>query len=515
MLDGRSLRVLQACALLGANATLDRLERVLDFPRGDLLDCLNALDGQSVLLSNGEHIRAKHALISEAAAAKLSATGARYLHRRVAVVMESDLDPASCGAMLWECVDHYERAGEIDRALELVARFADYAVQAGSLQEAVQIWDRASTIRGSQGRMKSIVQGRFIASLRAAGLWTRVLMTAREAAPATDDETAPHVHDAAELAVIEASGQTCHATKPLLQHAVKCLRDVAASPEHRAEAGVWALIFSHNLPHPATAREVIATIRTLPMRHTHLQNQIVADLIYNTAFGNLKSGASAGIRLVKTCRDSNHLPSLCRGLRQAAIPFLYLGEFATARELLLDALAAAESMCLPSAAATTTVLLARSYLEEGDIAAAKEWHARSVDYISAAPEQVRPMLDVPFVGAQIAILENRLGARELTEFPALSHWLAVESSRVQSMALAIVALGRIQSNEAFADANVFKQAFQEARNTGCQDFAAYAMFKLELASGTISRAKDLLEHYLRTSRRERSPLPPFLSKVLS
>ncbi len=515
ILDSRSLRVLQACALLGANATLDRLERILDYPKGDLLDCLDALDGHSVLLSDGEYIRTKHALLSEAASAKLSTTGARYLHRRIAVVLESDLDRERGGPMLWECADHYERAGEVDRALELVARFADYAVQAGSLQEAVQIWDRASTITGSQGRMKPIVQGRLIASLRAAGLWTRVLMAAREDAPEASDENAPHVHDDAELAVIEAQWQTCHATTPLLRHAMRCLQDASASPEHRAEAGVWALIFSHNLPHPASAREAIATIRALPMRHTHLRNQIVADLVYNTAFGDLKSGALAGMRLVRTCRESNHLPLVCRGLRQAAIPFLYLGEFATARDLLLEALAAAESMCLTATAAATTVLLARSYLEEGDIAAAKDWHARSVDYIAAAPEQVRPILDVPFVGAQIAVLENRLGARELTEFPPSSHWLGVESSRVHSMALAVLALGQIQSDQPFADSYLFRQVFQEARNTGCQDFAAYAMFRLERASGPDGRARDLLEHYLRTSRRERSPLPPFLSKIRS
>jgi hypothetical protein len=363
--------------------------------------------------------------------------------------------------------------------------------------------------------MNSIIQGRLIASLRAAGLWARVLITARDAPSVNDDENAPHVHDDAELAVIEAQWQTCHATTPLLRHAMKCLQDAAAPPEHRAEAGVWALIFSHNLPHPATAGKAIATIKALPMRHTHLWNQIVADLIYNTAFGDLKSGASAGMTLVKICRESNHLPSVCRGLRQAAIPFLYLGEYAMARELLVEALAAAESMCLTAAAAATTVLLARSYLEEGDIGAAKDWHARSVDYIAAAPEQVRPILDVPFVGAQIAILENRLGARELAEFPPLSHWLGVESSRVQSMALAILALGRIQTDQPFADAYMFKQVFQEARNTGCQDFAAYAMFKLERATGPASQAQHLLERYLSTSRRECSPLPPFLSEIRS
>ena len=219
------------------------------------------------------------------------------------------------------------------------------------------------------------------------------------------------------------------------------------------------------------------------MRRTHLRDQIVADLIYNTAFGDLASGASAGVRLTELSRESQSLPELCRGLRQAAIPLLYLGEFATARALLLEALAAAECMSSEWATTTTTTLIARSYFEEGNYAAAKDWHARTVDQIAAAPGQSRTPLDVPFVGAQIAILEDRLGARELAEFPPAAHWLGVESSRLQSMALSILALRRIRTGEPLADAAAFKDAFQKASHTGGQDFAAYARFELERTSG--------------------------------
>ena len=398
-LDLRSLHVLQACALLGNNATLDRLERVLEYPKGELLNCLNALDTQSVLLSNGQDIRAKDTHISEAATAKLTATGAQYLHRRVAIVLESDLDSTSANAMLWDCVDHYERAGDIDRALALVDKCADYALSTGSPQAAVRMWDRASTIRTAQGRLISKIKSRLIASLRTASLWTRVLRTAAADTAHATDETLPRVHDHAELAVLEARWQTCNATAPLLQQALNCLQDGSASPAHRAEAGVWALILSHNLPHPARAQEVIAGVKALPMRHTHARNQIVADLVYNTAFGDLSSAASAAIGLAKVCRESNRLPSLCRGLRQAATPFLYLGEFARARELLLEALAAAECMCSTSEAAKTIPLVARSYFEEGNIAAAKEWHARSLDHVATTPEQVLTILDAHWLGA--------------------------------------------------------------------------------------------------------------------
>ena len=413
--------------------------------------------------------------------------------------------------MFWDCANHYQHAGEIDRAVALVSRRADYALQTGALQEAVNMWDRASSIHSPQGGLVSVVKGRLIASLRAASMWTRILRTAAASEMSPQSGTAaPHVHDDAELAVLEAQWQTCQATTPLLQQALACLRDSTASPAHRAEAGVWALIFSHNLPYSDLAQTVIATVRALPMRHTHLRDQIVADLVYNTAFGDLASGAAAGMRLSELSRQSQSLPDLCRGLRQAAIPLLYLGEFATARELLLEALAAAECMGSAWAITTTTTLIARSYFEEGNYTAAKDWHARSVDQIAAAPGQSRTPLDVPFVGAQIAILEERLGARELVEFPPPAYWLGVESPRLQSMALSIFALWRIRTGEPFADAAAFKNVFQKASCTGGQDFAAYARFELERTTGGNSRGHDLLTRYVRTSRRERSPLPPFL-----
>ena len=281
---------------------------------------------------------------------------------------------------------------------------------------------------------------------------------------------------------------------------------MTAPPAHRAEAGVWALIFSHNLPQPRTAQSVIATVKALPRSRTHLRDQIAADLVYNTAFGNLSDGASAGKKLAEVSRQSNCLPDVCRGLRQAAIPLIYLGEFEAARELLLESLAAAECMGSVWAATTTTSLIARCYFEEGNFVAAKDWHARSVEQTTTTSDQTRTPLDIPFVGAQIALLEHRLGARELTEFPPVAHWLEVESFRLQSMALSILALWRIRSGQTFEGVAAFKSVFYKASHTGGQDFAAYARFELERATGTDRRGQDSLRKYVRAARRELSPL---------
>ena len=225
------MHVLQACALLGNNATIGRLERVLEYPKCELLDSLDALDAQSLLVSGDQRVASKHSLMSEASVAKLTKTGSRYLHRRIAIVLESDLEPSSSDPMLWDCANHYQQAGEIDRAVALVSRRADYALQTGALQEAVNMWDRASSLQPPHGGLVSVIQGRLIASLRAASMWTRILRTAAvsDILPPTGP-AAPRVHDDAELAVLEAQWQTCQATTPLLQQVMACLRDSTASP---------------------------------------------------------------------------------------------------------------------------------------------------------------------------------------------------------------------------------------------------------------------------------------------
>ena len=105
-LSPKSLRVLQVCALLGKNSTLDRLERVLDLRRLDLLDALEALDTQSVLQCEGECVYTKHDLLSEAALAKLSPTATQLLHGQIGQVLESDLTPRHYASLLWDSAEH-------------------------------------------------------------------------------------------------------------------------------------------------------------------------------------------------------------------------------------------------------------------------------------------------------------------------------------------------------------------------------------------------------------------------
>jgi hypothetical protein len=82
------------------------------------------------------------------------------------------------------------------------------------------------------------------------------------------------------------------------------------------------------------------------------------------------------------------------------------------------------------------------------------------------------------------------------------------------MTMGIYALRSIKCGEVFLEADAFKAAFLAASHTGCQDFAAYARSELERVSVGESSARHILRHYIRSSRRERSPLPPFLADSL-
>ena len=86
-----SCRVLQACAILGRDATVDRVESMLAQRRIDLLDALDELDEHALIAWNGSQIVSRHDLLSQAAIARLSPLSRKLLHQHAALVREGEV----------------------------------------------------------------------------------------------------------------------------------------------------------------------------------------------------------------------------------------------------------------------------------------------------------------------------------------------------------------------------------------------------------------------------------------
>jgi hypothetical protein len=382
-----------------------------------------------------------------------------------------------------------------------------------------------------------------ILALRAAGLWTRIVelnracesaatagrtdtnadtnadtsVDARAHTPThatTHATTYARTHDDVELAGLEARWEVDRTIPPILERALVCLRAEHAAPGHRMRAGIWALILAHNIPDADVAEDVYRTLGdiTSGTRVSDI-DRLTADLIYQTAFGDLRRGADAGARLVATTRASGDLASLSRVLRLASVPLLYLGRFADVRGLLCEGLEMLERRRLRWGTYITTAGFVRSYFEEGDLESANHWYHR-LRRLSDASDDLASSCPAHLLGAKIALVEHRYEAPELLDFPPLSRWETITSARAQSIAMAVWSLSTLRRGltvEHSASIDRFRHTFDRAKYSGNQDFPAFALFEALRARGDEVLASTTLRRYVDRERRERSPLPPFLA----
>jgi DNA-binding SARP family transcriptional activator len=512
-LESPAMQVLQVAALLGKNSTFARVEQILAYPQFQLLGCLQALDAQGLLSTVGSQVRVKHDLLAETAVARLSPAAKRFLHRRIGITLEGEIDLEQSGT-LWECARHLQEAGEKAKALIVLRRCACQSLELGSPTYAVEILDHAQPYCETDDERLQL-RRELVLALRAAGLWTRIVDLDRTVAPfITTRPTTATAHDDVELAVLEAQWETERTIPAILERALVCLRAPTAAPGHRVRAGIWALILAHNIPDAEVARDVYRTLGDVTRgAQTPNVDRLTADLIYHTAFGDLRRGADAGARLVAATRRAGDQSSLSRVMRLASVPLLYLGRFAEVRDLLSEGLEMLERRRLRWGMFITTASVVRSYFEEGDLRSASLWYQRLIR-LADSPDDLARMGPAHLLGAKIALVEHRYEAPEVVNFPPLSRWDTIASARAQSIATGVWALSALRRGLVADPSDLIarlRSVFERAKCAGNQDFPAFALFEMIRATGDELLASTILRRYVDRERRERSPLPPFLA----
>jgi DNA-binding SARP family transcriptional activator len=511
-----AMRVLQVCALLGKNSTFARVDQILSYPQFEIIDCLQALDDQGLLSASGTQLHVRHELLAETAVARISPAAKRFLHRRIGLILEQDIeqdaDFAQSG-ILWECARHLREAGERAKALTLLRRCARQSLDVGSPQYAVEILEHAQGFCDTD-RDRAQLRDSLILALRAAGHWPRIVEVNRGRPLTPGAASDAFAHDDVELASLEAQWEVDRTIPAVLDRSLLCLRAENAPPGHRVRAGIWALILAHNIPDAGLAQDVYRTLGCLS-RATQVPetDRVTADLVYQTSFGDLCEGADAGARLVSATRASGDLASLSRVLRLASVPLLYLGRFAEVRGLLCEGLDLLERARLRWGTFITTAGFVRSYFEEGDLASANSWYGRLRQLFDPADDLARTC-PAHILGAKIALVEERYDAPELLEFPAASRWASIASARTQSIAMAVWTLSTLRRGLAAEHDERLDQLtrlFDRAKHSGNQDFPAFALFESLRARGDDSNAYAMLRQYVDRERREQAPLPPFLA----
>ena len=113
----QSLRCLQACSLLGRNATTSRIQLLLEMPPLDLLASLDALDQAGLVgCTSDGRLSVRHALIDLGSRRRSSIAATIVLHTRIAHLLENEAEARADVSLAWDASLHLRAAGEDQRA---------------------------------------------------------------------------------------------------------------------------------------------------------------------------------------------------------------------------------------------------------------------------------------------------------------------------------------------------------------------------------------------------------------
>jgi tetratricopeptide (TPR) repeat protein len=462
-----------------------------------------------------DKLAARHELLSDAALNRLTPPARAFLHRRVATVLEEDVDEDRSASILWDCAEHWHLAGEIHRAFVLAESCATHLVDIGFPDAAADAFERTLMYCTSSEEQLDVLINQAHALYRSAD-WGRLRNVVRKYQQLqTRLASAACFHDELELMGIRAEWRYGDWKRPI-SDSLRCLNDASASPDHRVHAGVLGLMmldesWQHEQMH--SAFRVLEQLGNQPfVDPTAL---LEARMVYHTVCGSIPLAVEAAKEVVKIDRERDDYGTLSRRLVNAATVFRAAGFADEAYASLAEAEELAVSHRVPSASSTVHVKRASHALEDGDIATAQQCYEKLVKINSRyrTPTLER---EVAQVGTRLALLSgdateaSRLFGKTIQQIKKDER----PQRRVYEVAL-LVAIQLVTGQLSSTAVKELENLHILSRKTLTQGFAAVVLYNALHAVGRTERGNFLLSEYTDRYRRERFPLSPALFEEAS
>jgi DNA-binding SARP family transcriptional activator len=509
-----SCRVLQACATLGKNATLQRIQAVLDQPCAALLDGFDDLEATGLLEARGEAVVARHELLTQAATSRASALSQRLLHRRAAEVLQSEFLRIGIPSLAWDSVEHWRQSGESDKAIELAVGCARFSLQCGRPVEAVDILRRLlSWCPDMKDRIQILVE--YTRALRAAQQWND-LVDALEELVQTDQGLSLESRSGYRLELFEAQWSAGRMSPSIVEDLIAECSAGLATPQRRLSAATAAIIIIDNFFCLDAAPRVDRIARALVESHAGELASKDYELVYQCSFGDPGRAIEVALGLVESVRQTDSEPVLCKYLLRAAHVLEVGGRLDDSIVFAREAFAIAERCSLCASASLAARRLAWAYLERAESAAVAEWTKMGEEW--AKPTQhPASVADLSTLRAEVALAHGALSeAQNLFErsnalWGPLRHPRAEAHAHGFKLALAVESRRQILSYDLEEAWRLFKVLADRTMAD-----VVVGRFALALAAGGRSReSAEMIEDYLRHHRRELGPLRPFFRKLVA
>lgn len=516
-LGSLSRRALQACCSLGAHATFDRVERVLGVRAIDLMDSLEDLERRGLIDVDGARLVRRHELLTQAALARLTSASRTLLDRRVAQVLEEEMAAGGSAAVMWECAEHWQRAGEGGRATRLLRSCARHSLEVGLPLDAAQTLARALTLMPSDDERLELMADR-VHALHLAAAWPEleVAITNTLHLRSQQEQPGPR-HCDLELLLYQTRWRVAPTNTDLLRTALRCVRAEAASPEHRVRAGTWAMMLADNLCDVKRAALIYSTITPLlAAQDLPMVDKLYFGLVYHSAFGDPSYGAAAASELLAIASPMGDQAARVKLLAHAGFAFRCNNQINEAISAGRTAVEVAQRYGMSSFAAAASIQLSSLFLGGDDLQGAKEWHQRALSLLGSRPD-APTRAAILSNGAEIAAKGNALDLAEALMREAREVLNGSEGPRITARLKAFGWYLRILRGDAKPRTSELTELVRlhvRTRHATHQDLFAQVIFQLFALSGRRREGSEILREYVGRHRRVKWPLPAELRAIL-
>lgn len=520
-LTSEARQLLQACAVLGDESNLERIELLLEYPPHQLLSALQEVSAAGMLRSiapGGAQatLQVRHDLLAIEVLKGLTAPSLAFLHRRAGLVLERDLFGTSIStSQLRTCAFHWYQSGDSGRAFDLAVKCASHLIEIGLAVDAATALEGALAFcQGIEQRLevlKKIVNAQVMASESEA-----LLKTIGRIRAIQDPGTAADHHDDLEMIEFEASRKVLDELQPLFMRTLKCVYNPELPVSHRVGVAVVALKLATSLPDLPELQRIYDAIKPLlSADEVAPRTRYEVQVVYNTMCGDLTEAVRLAKERVAFERAGGTAVQLANAMTDLAFVLRLTGPAEEILTVLFEAYEIATSKKLAAAARDYAERIA-AFLVYTRRFGMHEWIARARE-----PDGETPHPSVAFSMyssiARAALLENRVEDAERIISEKFSwDWLRHRrgwTAAALALRIRVQLARRVSASELAPDIAQLRTLYGCTAALGGQDYEVAALCAGLIYVGSSSDARDLLTDYLSNKRRDLTLYSPELAEA--
>jgi DNA-binding SARP family transcriptional activator/tetratricopeptide (TPR) repeat protein len=523
-LTAAGLQVLQTCAVLGDHASLDRVERVLEYPPHRLLSAVEELNNAAMLgLRSGNTdtadglLQPRHDFLASAAVSRLAPVSLAFIHRRSADILEEEIAQDKMPTtLLWACASHRHQAGDRERARTLSISCAEHLLDLGLAREAATAFQKALDYSATEEQRLEVLP-RLASAYQLNGEWSKtkdVLQSASQIARKAYPFAS--CHNEFELLLFAARHHSELDFHSLLSDLTQCASAVDASAEHRVDAAVMALKIAADIGPPEILDSIYGNVEPLfDDPEVKDSSRLEANIIYRTSRGRAVIPIEELQRFAESARDNGEI-AYSDALLTAASACRISGRYQEGMKFVARAFEHDIAHKRPGRISRHLVSELTLHIAAGEIGRADSVLRRLIDCpISADDDYV--LSELQTYKARIALEKGDItsASEALTAAQAVP---LTQSPRRRAHSLALRLRIRLKQSAPQDEIRLLvselEREHRKVRVFGGEDFEAYALYLGSCSLGDSASAAARLTEYVRFHRRSEWPLPDHIRDLL-